>query len=100
MDTLGEIKDEYLRVSSKSKDETLDNYISLLEDKINTKKYLNTINGVKEFSSSMVSNIINYIDKLDKLVVKDIVGAEDEVTEYQRMLRTLLRVIGSARIGD
>ena len=48
----------------------------------------------------MVTNICNYLDKLDGLDTKDIVGAEDEVTEYNRMLRTLLRVIGSAKIGD
>lgn len=100
VDTLEEIKDEYIRVGSKSKDETLDNYIKLLEDKINSKKYLSTISNVKEFSASMVINICNYLDKLDGLAANNITGAKDEVTEYQRMLRTLLRVIGSAKIGD
>ena len=100
VDTLERIKDEYVSNYGTSKDEVLNDYIRLLEDKIRTKRYIGTISSLNEFSISVVSQASNYLNIIDKLDTKGIVGADEKVGEYGRVLRGLLRTIGSAKIGD
>ena len=100
MDTLERIKDDYALGYETSKDEVLNEYIRLLEDKIRMKRYIGTLSSLNEFSISVVSQASNYLDIIDKLDTRDIAGADEEVGEYGRMLRSLLRTIGSAKIGE
>lgn len=98
--TLEKVKNEYLLFGDISKDKALYDYIKLLENKINTKKYLSTINSINEFRLSTVKTIVNYLDKLEEINVNDIAWAEDTVSGYGRMLRSLLRDISKTKIGE